>query len=137
MVPAASNERLIRTLVENWARAVREKDMTGVLAHHTDDIVIFDVPPPLQSKGIAAYTKTWDLFFSYSPGGTGSFDVSELKVIAGDSVAFCHALVRIFEHRVRLTIGLRMVRWKWVIAHEHHSYPIELEEKEPANISTP
>jgi uncharacterized protein (TIGR02246 family) len=123
-----SDEIKIRTLVETWARAVREKDMDGVLAHHTDDVVMYDVPAPLQSQGIPAYKKTWELFFSQSPGGPGAFDVIELKVTASDSVAFCHGLVKIFESTVRLTMGLRRVRGQWLIAHEHHSYPIELGE---------
>lgn len=123
-----SNEVQIRTLVENWARAVREKDMDGVLANHTDDIVMFDVPLPLQSQGIAAYKKTWELFFSQSAGGSRAFDVIELTITASDSVAFCYALVKIHESTVRLTIGLRRLRGQWLIAHEHHSYPMELEE---------
>src|SRR5262245_197756 len=100
-----SDEVQIRRLVESWARAVREGDMDGVLARHTDDIVMFDVPPPVQSKGMAAYKKTWELFFAYSPGGPGSFDVTELQITVGDTVAFCHALVRIFDNKVRLTMG--------------------------------
>jgi ketosteroid isomerase-like protein len=45
-------------LVENWAKAAREKDMAGVLANHADDMVMFDVPLPLQSRGIDDYKKT-------------------------------------------------------------------------------
>ncbi|MPZ91545.1 MAG: hypothetical protein GEU68_07940 [Actinobacteria bacterium] len=70
-----SNETEIRTVIEDWAKAVREVDMGGILAHHTEDILMFDVPPPLQWKGIEAYRKTWDLFFNYSDGGEGSFDL--------------------------------------------------------------
>jgi ketosteroid isomerase-like protein len=81
-----SNETQIRKLVENWAKAVRDGDMQGVLAHHADDIVTFDVPPPLQSKGMAEYKKTWDLFFQYSPGGEGSFDLVELKINAAGNL---------------------------------------------------
>jgi ketosteroid isomerase-like protein len=47
-----SNENQIRRLVENWAAAVRAKDLEGAVAHHTDDIVMFDVPLPLQSQGM-------------------------------------------------------------------------------------
>jgi ketosteroid isomerase-like protein len=79
-----ADERQIRALVENWAKAVREQDMAGVLARHAEDIVMFDVPPPVRSKGIAAYEKTWDLFFANSPGGEGAFDLSELELQAGD-----------------------------------------------------
>jgi ketosteroid isomerase-like protein len=45
-----SNEAQIRALVEKWASAVRAKDMNSVLANHADDIVMFDVSMPLQSK---------------------------------------------------------------------------------------
>jgi ketosteroid isomerase-like protein len=84
------------------------------------------VPLPLQSKGIGAYKKTWDLFFENVPGGKGSFDLKELTITAGDTVGFCHALLIIGggkKPRGRLTIGLKKIRKKWIIAHEHHSYP--------------
>jgi hypothetical protein len=38
----------------------------------------------LQSKGIEAYRKTWELFFDSNPSGKGSFKLRELKIIAGD-----------------------------------------------------
>lgn len=121
------DETEIRSLIEGWAKAVRAKDMEGVLANHTADIVMFDVPAPLQSKGMMEYKKTWDLFFDHSPGGPGAFDVTELRVVAGDSVAYCHALVKILDSKVRVTFGLQREEQQWLIAHEHHSYPIEIE----------
>jgi ketosteroid isomerase-like protein len=116
-------------LVEKWASAVRAQDMAGVFAHHTDDIVMFDVPMPLQAKGMEEYKKTWELFFAHSPGGPGSFDLAELQVTAGETIAYGHAILKIFDSRGRLTIGLRKERGQWLIAHEHHSYPIELDNK--------
>lgn len=124
------NDHQIRALIEGWAKAVRAKDMDGVLANHADDIVMFDVPMPLQSRGMEEYRKTWELFFDHSPGGPGSFDVTELRIVADQSVAYCHAIVKIFDSRVRITIGLRKEKEQWLIAHEHHSYPIELESGE-------
>jgi uncharacterized protein (TIGR02246 family) len=123
MAPSA-DEKQIRTLLETWAKAVRAKDMDGALAHHTDDIVMFDVP--MQAKGTEEYKKTWELFFANSPGGPGAFDITELQITAGETVAFAHAILRIFNSSARLTIGLRKEGGQWLIAHEHHSYPIEL-----------
>lgn len=120
-------ESRLRTLVDNWANAVRAKDMDSVLAHHADDIMMFDAPMPLRSQGIEEYRRTWDLFFANSPGGPGAFDVTELQVVAGDTVAYCHAILKIFSSEARLTIGLRKENSEWIIAHEHHSYPIEFE----------
>ena len=125
-MPQSADETQIRTLVETWANAVRAKDMDGALARHTSDIVMFDVPKPLQAKGMEEYQQTWELFFANSPGGPGSFDVTELHITAGETVAYAHAILRIFASSARLTIGMRKEEGQWLIAHEHHSYPIEL-----------
>jgi ketosteroid isomerase-like protein len=57
-MPKHSDEAQIRALIKKWASSVRTKDMDGVLANHAVDIVMFDVPMPLQSKGLKEYRKT-------------------------------------------------------------------------------
>lgn len=61
------------------------------------------------------------------PGGPGSFDVTDLQITASETVAYCHGILRILDSSGRLTIGLRKEGGQWRIAHEHHSYPFELE----------
>jgi ketosteroid isomerase-like protein len=51
-------ESKIKRVIEAWADAVRRHDLAGILAHHDQDIVMLDVPPPLQSRGIGEYKKT-------------------------------------------------------------------------------
>jgi uncharacterized protein (TIGR02246 family) len=121
-----TNENQIRGLLEAWAQAVRNLDMAGILANHTDDVVMFDVPVPLQSRGMDAYRKTWELFFQYSSGGPDTFNLVELEVTAGDTTAFAHGILGIGDSRLRLTVGLRKQEGKWLIAHEHHSYAQEI-----------
>ena len=75
---AGTAEAEIRALIEAWADAVRRHDLPAILAHHYDDIIMFDVPPPLQSHGMAEYKKTWDLFFAYHQAGQ-AFDIEELQ----------------------------------------------------------
>jgi ketosteroid isomerase-like protein len=41
---AADDRARIKRLIERWASAVHSGDMSGVLADHSDDIVMFDVP---------------------------------------------------------------------------------------------
>ena len=56
--------------------------------------MMFDMPPPLQSRGIAAYKKTWDLFFAYHQPGQ-AFDVEELQMVRRRHRRLCgrhHAL---------------------------------------------
>jgi ketosteroid isomerase-like protein len=125
-----TDETAIRELVENWARAVRVKNLNGILANHSPDILMFDVPPPVQSKGIEAYKNTWDPFFSWSRD-FGVFDITEMNITAGNDVAFVAALMRAgaeangnkIELEFRLTIGLRKIGGQWIVMHEHHSIP--------------
>ncbi|GJQ20298.1 MAG: hypothetical protein HBSIN02_06530 [Bacteroidia bacterium] len=60
----STDKKQWREVIESWAASIRAGDMVGILANHTKDILIFDVPEPLQSKGLAAYKKTWNLFFN-------------------------------------------------------------------------
>jgi len=57
-----SNEEQVRRLVNDGAKAGRAKDMDGALANHAKDIVMFDVPLPLQSKEIEAYKRHGSCF---------------------------------------------------------------------------
>ena len=89
----STDEAEIRDLVESWAKAVRTKDLEGILANHSSEILMFDVPPPDQSKGIEAYKKTWNVFVAWFQD-SGVFDIKELNITAGDDVAFGTALMR-------------------------------------------
>src|SRR5260370_34053418 len=93
MQQRARAESQIKAVIEAWADAVRRHDLSGILAHHEQDIVMFDVPPPLQSRGMDEYRKTWDLFFKYHKPSQ-AFDIEELAITAGEDVAFAVAIVR-------------------------------------------
>ena len=125
-----TKEIQIKNLVENWAKAVRNKDISTILAHHSDNIVMYDVPPPFQSVGLDAYRKTWDLFYKYAKPGV--FDILDLHITAGEDVAFCFAKMKCEDRSTtgdyvpldfRLTIGLKKMNDQWTIIHEHHSVP--------------
>src|SRR5688500_18871227 len=88
------DDQQIRALIEGWAEAVHRGDLTAVLRDHSDDIVMFDVPPPYEGvRGIDAYRDTWPPFFEWQAKGA-SFEIVSLEVAAGDDVAYAHALLR-------------------------------------------
>jgi ketosteroid isomerase-like protein len=129
----SKDEQAIKKLLEDWAAAVRRHDLPAILAHHDSEMVMFDLPPPLQCKGIAAYEDTWDLLFQFHKPGT-AFDMRELSVTAGSDVAFVVAIMWCGPNSstnpkdnngfpFRLTVGLRKVDGQWRITHEHHSVP--------------
>jgi uncharacterized protein (TIGR02246 family) len=128
-----SSDKEIGALIEQWATAVQARDLDGVLAHHSEDILMFDVPPPHDGvRGIDAYRETWPPFFEWQARGA-SFEIAELAITAGADVAYAHALLRCGmpdelaanpANRLRLTLGLRKQQGRWVVAHEHHSFPL-------------
>lgn len=126
-----TDEQQVRDLIERWAKAVRDKDYDTILASHSADILMFDVPPPFESRGMKAYRETWDLFFSMQRDPI-VFDIQRLDVVAGADVAFVIAVMNCEEKlengkwakfNFRLTVGLRKIEGKWMILHEHHSIP--------------
>ncbi|MBS0260305.1 MAG: nuclear transport factor 2 family protein [Bacteroidetes bacterium] len=124
------NETQIKNLIENWASAVRSKNIEGILAQHSKDFVMYDVPEPFQSVGLEEYRKTWDLFFQYTKPGV--FDIHEINIVADENVAFAFAKMQCSDNSdgkgfapldFRLTIGLKKINNEWMIVHEHHSIP--------------
>jgi uncharacterized protein (TIGR02246 family) len=126
------NHSEIRALVHRWVAGIQARDLDAVVADHTEDVVMFDVPPPYHGvRGIDAYREAWPPFFEYVAGGA-FFDLIELDITASDAVAFAHALLRCGTSveltakpavRLRLTLGFRKQDGRWQVAHEHHSFP--------------
>ena len=118
-----SKEADVRSIIENWARAVAAGDRKGILAHHSPDLVMFDFPDEL--RGIEAYDRSWDFFFA-DPSGKIVFEPTKIEITAGEDVAFAVCLFHCDGTSggtldFRLTTGLRKIGGDWVIVHEHHS----------------
>jgi uncharacterized protein (TIGR02246 family) len=126
-----SDEQQIRDLIKTWAAAVQRRDINAILQHHASDLLMFDVPPPFELRGLDAYRKSWDLFYSWSSDPI-PFEIRALEVTAGTEVAFAVATMGCAEPGpdgepkaldFRLTIGLQKIDGAWTVTHEHHSVP--------------
>jgi len=131
--PTTGDEREIRDVIAGWAQAVRDQDLATIRANHDADILLFDVPQPLLTRGLEAYAASWQQFFAWSVKPI-AFEFSDLEVTAGSDVAFATAIGRCagmersgerIQLQFRLTVGLRKADGRWRIVHEHHSIPAE------------
>ncbi len=127
------SEPEIRRLIEHWVAGINAMDVDALVADHTADIVMFDVPPPFAGvRGLDEYRDCWAPFFEWLESGA-VFELEELHVTAGDSVAYAYGLVRCGTAeefaaqpamRLRISFGLRREDGRWQVAHEHHSFPM-------------
>jgi uncharacterized protein (TIGR02246 family) len=128
-----TEEEQIRGLVEDWARALRARNIDGLMANYTPDILLFDAIPPLQHKGVEAYTKLWEECFACMQGPI-DFEIRDLGITAGEDVAFCHSLNRMggtmsngerTEMWLRATVCFQKIDGRWRVTHEHVSVPFD------------
>lgn len=122
---SGSETEKVRQIIIDWTRAVSAGDRDGILAHHADDLLMFDFPSTVQ--GLAAYDETWNFFYE-EPRGPIVFEPRDIDVTAGERVAFATCEIHCDGTSagpldLRLTVGLERRNGEWLITHEHHSVP--------------
>jgi PhnB protein len=129
----ASVEAQIRKVVEDATDAIRRKDAPAVVSHQAAGYVHFSLAPPLQStqsdvKGLEAWFATWQ--------GPIGFEVRDLKIVAGDDLAFCWSFNRLSGTKTdgaradvwfRATLCFRKIDGAWKLVHQHESVPFYMD----------
>jgi PhnB protein len=128
-----TDEVEIRTVIDNWAAALRNKDANEVISHYAPRLVHFSLAPPLLStasdaKGLNAWFATWQ--------GPIGYEMRDVTVTAGHDVAFSHSLNRMRGTKTdgvkgdfwfRHTLAFAKINGQWKIAHEHESVPFYMD----------
>ncbi len=126
-----SDEADISKLLHLWAERTRLGLQDEVLANHDENVVIFDVLPPMQYNGTKAYRDSWA---EWQPETVGDsiFELKDLRVTASDKVGFAFSQIhcggrlpdgKTFEDNVRATFCLVKSDTGWKIVHQHGSMP--------------
>jgi uncharacterized protein (TIGR02246 family) len=145
-VPAASSdEAQIQTLEKQFSAAVQAKDVAKIMAVYAPDVFVYDLVPPRQYVGQAAYKKDWETVFAGTVGPV-KFGVSDLSVTVVGPVAYGHSIQSISWTGkngkatgavVRVTDVYRKTGDKWLIVQEHVSVPVDLDTGKPDMMSKP
>lgn len=132
--PREADETEIRHLVADIAHAIQAKDLDAFRRIYAEDVVSFDVEPPLQHVGIDAKLKNWERVFTVFQAV--EYDLRDLAVTAGDDVAFTHAFGRLHGTLangtttdgmwVRVTLGLQKRDGRWIVVHDQASVPFDV-----------
>jgi len=99
-----------------------------------DRLDSYDIVPPLQYKGAAAYRKDYAEFFKQFKGPI-HVDERDVDIEADNNVAFAHGLERLtgtstdgkpVDTWLRWTSGYRKIGGRWYALHDHVSVPVDL-----------
>lgn len=134
---AANNETEIRKVLDQWAKAFHARDLNGIMSIYEpgDALVSYDIVPPLQYSGYEAYKKDYQEFLDQFQGPV-DIEYRDLKIVAGDTVAFSRGLERMtgtlkngqkFDTWVRFTECYRKTNGRWLAIHDHISVPVDLD----------
>jgi uncharacterized protein (TIGR02246 family) len=131
---SVADRAAVGSLIDAVTKAVRAKDVEEIVSHCTDDVVVFDMVPPLAHEGREAMRRVWA--DAMGPFAWIDYEVRDLDVVMGDDVAFARSLVRFggtgtdgkrSASWMRSSLGLRKTGGKWQIAHQHVSVPFDME----------
>ena len=130
---AATNE--IRAWLDRWTKAFIKQDVDAIMALYTDDVVAYDVVPPLQYVGKAEYRTDYQQFFSQYEGNL-HVEVRDLRVGATGDLGYATGLELISgtlksgqkSHVwLRFTSLFRKSDGRWLDFHDHVSVPADIE----------
>jgi ketosteroid isomerase-like protein len=131
---APSIEGVIRQRIDELAQAIRDKNLDHLMSFYAPDVVVFDVRPPLERFGASEYRQNFESWFA-SFEGRISFELADLRVVAGEGVAFCHYLSLIVGAKpggrktgywARGTTCFEKRNSQWLVTHEHISMPTSM-----------
>jgi ketosteroid isomerase-like protein len=140
MVDGTGDEVAIRRILDDQRQALHDRDAESLLAHLAPDVLVYDLAPPLNSRGAEAEAeKLRDWFATWK--GPIDYQVHELGIEVGAAVAYSTGLARLRGTKVdgsavdlwlRSTIGYRRIDGQWRIAHAHESVPFRMDGSERA-----
>jgi ketosteroid isomerase-like protein len=144
---AAGDVAAITALEARFAAAFNAGNVDAIMKVYApgQGLVVFDVVPPRQYVGAAAYRKDWQNFFA-TLKGPPKFTISDLYVAADRNLAYSHSIQRVsgtgtdgkpVDLTVRVTDVYRKIGGRWLIVHEHVSVPVDLATDKPDLASTP
>lgn len=132
---ASTSPDPIAAVVLGRVEAVRAKDREAMLAAYAEDVITFDVVPPLRNVGVKAVAAKLSRWMDGYQDDLAC-EITGLDTAASGDVGFAHGLCRFtgtlkkgakVDMWVRLTVCLRKRGDRWLITHEHQSDPLDPE----------
>ncbi len=136
-------DEVLQTL-NNFAKAISIGEVSHIMSFYSDDVIAYDMMPPLEFTGKDHYQRSWQECFSAQFKFPIQFNYEKQIICVADDMCFTHALVHMagqleneedkLEMWMRNTTCLKKFGNKWLITHEHNSIPVDNELKGLGNL---
>lgn len=131
-IELSDDERELMELIDDFSMAIEQKNIEKIMSFYSDEVVAFDLMPPLKYVGKSEYRKAWQNITKAK--GPFVFEFHDLHLESCSDVAFCHSLVNMqadmgdgeMNTWIRYTGGFRKINGSWRIVHESTSVPIDM-----------
>jgi uncharacterized protein (TIGR02246 family) len=130
-----ASDAQIRALYDRWTKAFEARDLDAVMSCYApgDELVAYDVTPPLEYRGTAAYRKDFQDYFN---GYAGRLHVEyrHVGIMSDGDLGVFQALERNsgrlkngerVDIWLRVTSVARRIGGRWLIVHDHVSVPAD------------
>jgi ketosteroid isomerase-like protein len=130
------DEAAIRALIEERSAAMRDKDAARGVATLADDVVAFELAPPLALGPEAARDEAGLANWLAGSAGPVGIDIRDLHVEASGDVGWSRSLNRLHgslkggrsvDLWMRSTLAFRKAGGAWKIVHGHSSVPFHMD----------
>lgn len=131
----SADETAIKKIYKEFSDAVAAKDMKKIMSFYApgDELIAFDAFVPLQYKGAAAYQKAYEDFFVAFPGPAKS-NITDINIKVSGNLATASCIDqwtitgadnKPIDMIFRATNVFEKRNDKWLIIHEHLSFPAD------------
>jgi ketosteroid isomerase-like protein len=126
-----NDNKKIRKIIDDFFFALSKKDIKGMMSAYANDVVVFDVKPPFQTKGAVALKHIWEASLPFFPE-VFQIEMRDLVITTGSNLAIAHYLFRLtgldknhpaMQTWLRITTAFKLQDRRWKIIHEHGSLP--------------
>lgn len=129
----AVDEQTVRDLLAQHAAAFRAKDVPGLIAAYTPDLLVYDVVTPMSFRGQG---RMGMLLLDWLSGFEGpvNYEMQDLSLHLSGDIGYGHCLNHLTGTETsgqaanvwwRSTFGFRKENSRWLICHEHSSMPFD------------
>jgi len=124
----------IKARYSAWKHAFEARDLNGIMAIYSPDVLAYDAVPPLQFSGAPAYRKDYETFLGQFKGPV-RVTIPHVHVEQSGPVAYAFGLERLrgtmtsgtdVDMWLRFTDGWKRQNGQWLIEHEHVSVPVDM-----------